>query len=107
MNITFCDGKPITITYFAALTVIGSTVIFAIATLAAAAKIHKSLLEKTLRLPLTFFDTTPTGRIIGRFSGDIMGVDAMIPGTFQGILGNLLRVSNRFERYYKIFINKR
>lgn len=76
---------------------IGSSVIYAIATLAAASKIHKNLLESTLRLPMMFFDVTPVGRILGRFSSDIMGVDLMLPMTFQNVMGNILRVRNFYE----------
>lgn len=90
INVKFC--------FFAAFTIIGSNVIYAIATLAAATKIHNCLLEKTLRLPMTFFDVTPVGRILGRFSSDISGVDSMLPGTFQNVLSNILRVR-------KIYLN--
>lgn len=68
--------------------------LFAIATLRAAAKIHQCLLENTMRLPTVFFDTTPIGRILARFSSDINGVDGMLPMTFQMVLNNGLRVSH-------------
>ena len=38
--------------------------------------IHKRLLVNILRLPMSFFDTTPSGRILNRFSKDI---DETIP----------------------------
>ncbi|KAG0073648.1 hypothetical protein BGZ90_011416 [Linnemannia elongata] len=45
----------------------------------AAKRLHERLLDKVLRLPMSFFDTTPLGRIVNRFSSDILSVDEMIP----------------------------
>lgn len=36
---------------------------FAVARIQASEKIHSRLLDKILRLPISFFDTTPLGRI--------------------------------------------
>lgn len=46
---------------------------------AAARIMHVVMLRGILRAPLTFFDTTPTGRIIGRFAKDIDVVDTTMP----------------------------
>ncbi|KAF9919570.1 Multidrug resistance-associated protein 1 [Linnemannia zychae] len=51
----------------------------AVARIRASDRIHAHLLEKVLRLPMAFFDTTPVGRIINRFSSDIFAVDVRIP----------------------------
>jgi ABC-type multidrug transport system fused ATPase/permease subunit len=51
----------------------------AVARIRASERIHRHLLEKVLRLPMAFFDTTPVGRIINRFSSDIFAVDLRIP----------------------------
>ncbi|KAF9912167.1 hypothetical protein EC991_000577 [Linnemannia zychae] len=45
----------------------------------AARRLHERLLNKVLRLPMSFFDTTPLGRIVNRFSSDILSVDELIP----------------------------
>lgn len=47
--------------------------------LAAAILLHKHILVGCLRAPLLFFDTTPTGRILSRFSKDIDVVDTTLP----------------------------
>jgi ABC-type multidrug transport system fused ATPase/permease subunit len=44
----------------------------------AAGKIHARLLARVLRFPLSFFDTTPTGRILNRFAHDVDQVDTQI-----------------------------
>lgn len=45
----------------------------------AASSIHKDFLVKILRAPMSFFDTTPTGRIVNRFSKDIENIDHGLP----------------------------
>lgn len=44
-----------------------------------ARKLHDKLLATVTRLPMSFFDTTPLGRIMNRFSKDIDVVDINLP----------------------------
>ena len=44
------------------------TVIISVGTLNAASLLHSAMLTRILRSPMTFFDTTPLGRILNRFS---------------------------------------
>ncbi|KAF2975269.1 hypothetical protein EK904_009142 [Melospiza melodia maxima] len=44
---------------------------------------HQLLLSNILRAPMSFFDTTPVGRIINRFAKDIFTVDETIPTSFR------------------------
>ncbi|KAI8589029.1 P-loop containing nucleoside triphosphate hydrolase protein [Geranomyces variabilis] len=46
--------------------------------LAASTHFHSAALEGILSAPLHFFETNPTGRILNRFSNDIMGLDLTI-----------------------------
>lgn len=39
--------------------------------LAGASKLHNKMFESILRAPMSFFDTTPSGRILNRFSRDL------------------------------------
>ncbi|XP_066291270.1 multidrug resistance-associated protein 1-like isoform X6 [Branchiostoma lanceolatum] len=41
--------------------------------------LHRDMLANILRLPLTFFDVTPLGRIVNRFSLDIEILDTKLP----------------------------
>ena len=59
-------------------TVIGASMIAAgglVGICHAASMLHTRLITTVLRFPMSFFDTTPKGRIISRFSKDIDTVD--------------------------------
>ncbi|XP_076227007.1 multidrug-Resistance like Protein 1 isoform X2 [Nomia melanderi] len=45
----------------------------------AARQMHIVMLRAVMRSPLTFFDTTPTGRIISRFAKDVDILDTSLP----------------------------
>lgn len=52
----------------------------------ASERIHEELLRSIIRSPVRFFDVTPIGRILNRFTKDIYSLDASIPMT-SGMLG--------------------
>ena len=54
--------------------------------------LHNTMLERVLRAPMQFFDTTPLGRILNRFSKDMYIVDVEIPNTFDQFLAMLTLV---------------
>ncbi|NXU18762.1 MRP7 protein, partial [Pardalotus punctatus] len=63
--------------------------LFAYGALRAAAVIHNRLLQRVLKATVTFFDTTPTGRILNRFSSDLYCVDDSLPFTLNIFLANI------------------
>ncbi|XP_036428801.1 canalicular multispecific organic anion transporter 2 isoform X2 [Colossoma macropomum] len=70
----------------------GFLVMFSAFTLAlgkiqAACKLHQGLLDNKFHTPQAFYDTTPIGRIINRFSKDIYVIDEALPSTVLMFLG--------------------
>ncbi|TPX36938.1 hypothetical protein SmJEL517_g00979 [Synchytrium microbalum] len=49
----------------------------------AAQKLHDSALKAIFRSPLAFFDVTPLGRIVNRFSRDLDVIDNILPETLR------------------------
>uniref|UniRef100_A0A182RRP5 ABC-type glutathione-S-conjugate transporter n=1 Tax=Anopheles funestus TaxID=62324 RepID=A0A182RRP5_ANOFN len=64
--------------------------------LKAAKESHDKMLESSLRMPMSFFDTTPLGRIINRFSKDVDVVDNVLPVTIRAWLLFLFNVIGVF-----------
>ncbi|XP_054675058.1 ATP-binding cassette sub-family C member 10 isoform X3 [Grus americana] len=63
--------------------------LFAYGTIRAATVIHNQLLQRALKATVTFFDTTPTGRILNRFSSDLYCVDDSLPFILNIFLANM------------------
>lgn len=62
--------------------------------LRAALLLHAFLLRHVLCAPTNFFDTTPVGRIISRFSKDIDTVDQILPHTMLSLVWLLFEVTS-------------
>ncbi|XP_046577437.1 multidrug resistance-associated protein 1-like [Haliotis rubra] len=58
----------------------------------AARVLHSGMLANVLKAPMSFFDTTPTGRIANRFSQDIEAIDTRISHVIEVVFNTLLMV---------------
>ncbi|KAL4237303.1 Multidrug resistance-associated protein 7 [Mactra antiquata] len=71
--------------------------LFAYGGICAAKSLHRKLLLNILKAPISFFDVTPIGRIVNRFSSDVFSVDDSLPfimniflAQVYGILGTIV-----------------
>ncbi|XP_005100698.1 multidrug resistance-associated protein 5 [Aplysia californica] len=60
--------------------------------LKAATCLHNKAFTKVLRCPMPFFDSTPLGRIVNRFSADLDEIDMRLPMNAEIFLTNILQV---------------
>ncbi|XP_029647335.1 multidrug resistance-associated protein 1-like isoform X2 [Octopus sinensis] len=65
------------------------SIIAAFSLLGGAKKLHTQLIANIIRCPMKFFDTTPLGRIINRFSKDIDTVDMVIPAIIPQVIRSM------------------
>ena len=75
-----------------ALVVFMSAFALAIGAVIASSRLHSKLLKNVLRSPMSFFDTTPMGRVLNRFSKDIYVVDETIPRSLRSFISTFLSV---------------
>ena len=69
-----------------------SSFLIAYASFKASSALHEKLLVNIMHLALAFFEVTPTGRILNRFSYDIDMVDSVIATLLQQFLGSSFNV---------------
>lgn len=68
------------------IVVMSYTAILAITTLNASKVLHKKMLIRVLQSPMSFFDTTPLGRIVNRFAKDVDVCDQTLPQNLRSWL---------------------
>uniref|UniRef100_A0A671RFF6 ATP-binding cassette sub-family C member 5 n=1 Tax=Sinocyclocheilus anshuiensis TaxID=1608454 RepID=A0A671RFF6_9TELE len=67
-------------------------IVFVKGTMRASSRLHEELFQKILRSPMKFFDTTPTARILNRFSKDMDEVDTRLPFQAEMFIQNMILV---------------
>ncbi|XP_028942698.1 canalicular multispecific organic anion transporter 1 isoform X2 [Antrostomus carolinensis] len=75
-----------------ALFLLFATILSAYGAMRASRIMHQQLLSNILRVPMSFFDTTPTGRIVNRFAKDIFTIDETIPMSFRSWLSCFMAI---------------
>lgn len=72
-------------------TLIRAMCMWTLCSIRASKKVHSDMAKAVLRSPLQFFETTPLGRIINRFSQDMSKVDSALPRVFSSLFGSIIK----------------
>lgn len=54
--------------------------------------LHLDLLNNVLHSPMSFFESTPSGNLLNRFSKEIDAIDCMIPDGLKMMLGYVFKL---------------
>ena len=77
---------------FAGIFTVGGSLALFIGTVRAGRVLHGATLRNVIASPMSFFDTTPVGRILNRFGKDIDVLDSIIAHNFSMWLQCVFRV---------------
>ncbi|XP_032957047.1 multidrug resistance-associated protein 1 isoform X1 [Rhinolophus ferrumequinum] len=72
--------------------VFGYSMALSIGGIFASRHLHLDLLHNVLRSPMSFFERTPSGNLVNRFSKELDTVDSMIPQVIKMFMGSLFNV---------------
>ncbi|APA10145.1 hypothetical protein sscle_06g049150 [Sclerotinia sclerotiorum 1980 UF-70] len=75
----------------AALVVIQTLILWIFCSIEASRKLHERMAFAIFRSPMSFFETTPAGRILNRFSSDVYRIDEVLARTFNMLFVNTAR----------------
>jgi len=67
--------------------------------------LHNLMLTNVMRTPVGFFDVTPAGRLLNRFSKDVDVLDTVLPMTLRGWCNCFFSVRNSPDNYVTLFFS--
>ncbi|XP_017570960.1 multidrug resistance-associated protein 1-like [Pygocentrus nattereri] len=74
------------------IAIFGTTVAISLGGIIASRHLHLDLLNNVLHSPMSFFESTPSGNLLNRFSKEIDAIDCMIPDGFKMMLGYVFKL---------------
>ncbi|TRY93238.1 hypothetical protein DNTS_014375 [Danionella cerebrum] len=74
------------------VSIFGTTVAISLGGIIASRKFHLDLLNNVLHSPMSFFEITPSGNLLNRFSKEIDAIDCMIPDGLKMMLGYVFKL---------------
>lgn len=72
-------------------TLLRAVAMWTLCSIRASKKLHSDMAQSVLRSPLSFFETTPLGRIINRFGQDMNKIDQTLPRIFAALFGSMVK----------------
>ncbi|XP_077442271.1 multidrug resistance-associated protein 1-like isoform X10 [Vanacampus margaritifer] len=70
----------------------GATLAVALGGIVASRQLHADLLADVLRSPMSFFEATPSGNLLNRFSKEMDAIDCMIPEGLKMLLAYVFKL---------------
>ncbi|RDH29488.1 P-loop containing nucleoside triphosphate hydrolase protein [Aspergillus welwitschiae] len=70
------------------LVILQNLILWIFCSIEASRKLHERMAFAIFRSPMSFFETTPSGRILNRFSSDVYRIDEVLARTFNMLFGN-------------------
>ncbi|XP_042293386.1 multidrug resistance-associated protein 1 isoform X2 [Sceloporus undulatus] len=74
------------------IAVFGYSMAVSIGGIFASRRLHIDLLHNVLRCPMSFFERTPSGNLVNRFSKEMDTIDSMIPQIIKMFMGSMFNV---------------
>uniref|UniRef100_A0A8D3E7H0 ABC-type glutathione-S-conjugate transporter n=1 Tax=Scophthalmus maximus TaxID=52904 RepID=A0A8D3E7H0_SCOMX len=75
-----------------AMAMFGTTLAIALGGIMASRHLHADLLHSVMHSPMSFFEVTPSGNLLNRFSKEIDAIDCMIPDGLKMMLGYMFKL---------------
>ncbi|GAA5830776.1 hypothetical protein JCM5353_002363 [Sporobolomyces roseus] len=90
---------------------VNGVLLYSLCVIRAAKKMHDRMFNSVLRSPMLFFETTPLGTILNRFSRDVDTIDVSLPRvfsgffrTFAGVVGMVAVISSSAPAFLLILV---
>ncbi|XP_053370822.1 multidrug resistance-associated protein 1-like [Clarias gariepinus] len=74
------------------IAIFATTVAISLGGIIASHHLHLDLLHNVLRSPVSFFQSTPSGNLLNRFSKEVDAIDCMIPDALKIMLGYVFKL---------------
>ena len=75
-------------------------ILLTVCALAASRTIHQKMLQKILAAPMSFFDASPTGRVLNRFLQDLQNIDSFVPNSISDQIVKTLNIVTQLSLVY-------
>ena len=75
-------------------------ILLTLCALSASRTIHTEMLQKILAAPMSFFDSSPTGRVLNRFLQDLQNIDSFVPNAISDQIMRTLNIVTQLSLIY-------